>query len=98
MPNRESLETTYALFETRRTGHSRVTRAFHRADDFDDTTGASVLDFWQAQQKARELGRYDRDGGSQKLVTVGQCLDEYGADLKTRGGDIANVQRDQASF
>lgn len=38
MPDREALETTYALFETRRTGHSRVTRSFHRADDFDDTT------------------------------------------------------------
>ncbi|HEU0217863.1 MAG TPA: hypothetical protein VFQ90_14490, partial [Stellaceae bacterium] len=69
------------------------TKAIGIADDFDETTGASVLDFWQAQQKARELGRYDRDGGSQKLVTVRQSLDEYRADLKARSGDVGNVTR-----
>jgi integrase len=72
------------------------TKAIGIADDFDDTTGASVLDFWQAQQRARELGRHDRDGGSQKLITVGQSLEEYGTDLKTRGGDIGNVIRVKA--
>ena len=56
---------------------------------------AAILDFWQAQDKARTLGRDDRDGGtgSVKPATVEQALDSYEADLKTRGGDIGNVAR-----
>jgi integrase len=71
------------------------TKAIGLADDLDDADGKRVLDFWQAQDKARALGRDDSGGdpGSAKPATVGQALDSYEADLKTRGGDIGNVTR-----
>jgi integrase len=68
------------------------TRAIGTADDLDDADGIAILDFWQAQEKARILGR----GGAataQTSRTVGQALDAYEADLSTRGGDINNVKR-----
>jgi integrase len=71
------------------------TKAIGTADDYDEADGSTVLDFWQAQDKARALGRTERDGDahSRKPATVGQALDGYEADLQTRGGDIGNVTR-----
>jgi integrase len=72
------------------------TKGIGYADDFDDADGTQVLDFWQAQQKARALARADRSGGSAnaaKPATVRQALDTYEADLKTRGADTGNVTR-----
>ena len=71
------------------------TKAIGTADDHDEANGGTVLDFWQAQDKARTLGRTERDGdaGSQKPATVAQALDSYEADLKTRAGDTGNVTR-----
>ena len=71
------------------------TKAIGIADDLDDADGSRVLDFWQAQDRARGLGRDDRGGGtgSVKPATVGQALDAYKADLKMRSGDIGNVAR-----
>jgi len=71
------------------------TKALGNADDFDDADGTNVLDFWQAQEKARTLGRGERTGntGSVKPATVAEALDAYEADLRTRGGDIGNVTR-----
>jgi integrase len=70
------------------------TKAIGHADDFDDADGTSVLDFWQAQEKARTIGRTEHTGhGSVKPATVAEALDAYDADLKTRGGDLANVGR-----
>ena len=68
------------------------TKGIGTADDLDDADGNHVLDFWQAQEKARALGRDDR-GESARPVTVREALDAYEADLKTRGGDRANVVR-----
>jgi integrase len=71
------------------------TRAIGAADDFEDADGTAVLDFWQAQDKARMLGRAGRYGDAEagKPGTVQDALDRYEADLKTRGGDIGNVNR-----
>ena len=70
------------------------TKAIGSADDFDEADGNNTLDFWQAQDKARAVGRAAAgDRGPTKPVTVGQALDSYEADLKTRGGDIGNVAR-----
>src|SRR5580704_9062761 len=38
------------------------TKAIGGADDFEDADGGQVLDFWQAQEKARSLARADRSG------------------------------------
>src|SRR6185295_11430629 len=47
------------------------TKAVGAADDFDVADGRNVLDFWQAQDKARTLGRIERTGeaASAKPVT-----------------------------
>src|SRR5262249_9030969 len=73
---------------------SNWTKSLGSADDFDEADGAAILDFWQAQEKARTIGRGEHNSlGSSKPFTVAQALDSYEADLKTRGGDIHNVAR-----
>src|SRR5947207_9541558 len=69
------------------------TKAIGAADDFEDADGNHVLNFWQAQEKARALGRADRGTDSARPITVGEALQAYKADLRTRGGDIGNVTR-----
>jgi integrase len=70
------------------------TRAIAAADDFMDADGDMVLDFWQAQDRARALARTEGDAESpDDPITVSQALDRYKADLTTRGGDIGNVER-----
>jgi integrase len=69
-------------------------RSIGAADDFDEADGSGVLDFWQAQDRARTLGRDNRsDSTPAEALTVAQALDRYEADLTTRGGDLGNVTR-----
>lgn len=63
------------------------------ADDYEVADGNRVLDYWQAQEKARALGRGDRGSDWAKPATVNEALDAYETDLKTRSGDIGNVTR-----
>jgi integrase len=74
------------------------TKAIGNADDFEEADGSNILDFWQAQDRARAMARIGRDGDGDdgKPVTVNRALDRYESDLKTRGGDIANVARVRA--
>ena len=73
------------------------TKALATADDFDSADGGTILDFWQAQDRARAVGLDARHGGSGgKLVTVKEAVGAYEADLKTRGGDVANAARIRA--
>jgi integrase len=67
-------------------------RTIGAADDFADADGNDVLTFWEAQDKVRSLARAD-GAGTADPITVARALDAYEADLKTRGGDIANVGR-----
>jgi integrase len=71
------------------------TQAIGSADDHQDANGDTVLDFWQAQDRARSIGRADRADGAPatKPITVAEALDRYGADLQVRGGDAGNVSR-----
>src|SRR6516162_551819 len=72
-------------------------RAISPADDFEDADSTTILDFWQAQEKARSIARENRDGAkSAEPTAVGQALDRYEADLKTRGGDLGSVTRVRA--
>ena len=70
-------------------------RTIGAADDFTEADGGDVLNFWQAQDKVRSLARAGR-AGTAEPITVAQALDAYQADLKTRGAEIANVQRIRA--
>jgi integrase len=68
------------------------TQAFAIADDFEEANGIDVLNFWQAQDKARILARgTEEDAG--KPITLAQAINHYEADLRTRGGDTYNAQR-----
>src|SRR5260370_24030439 len=69
------------------------TKAIGAADDFADADGGQVLDFWQAQDQARALGRDDQGTDSATPVTLGEALATYAADLRTRRGDTGNVTR-----
>jgi integrase len=66
------------------------------ADDLSPADGNRILDFWQAQDKARELiaerakTAPDADG---KIITVAVALDRYKVDLEVRGADVDNVAR-----
>ena len=70
-------------------------RTIGAADDFAEADGGDVLNFWQAQDQVRSLARVDR-AGTAEPITVAHALDAYEADLKTRGADVANVQRIRA--
>jgi integrase len=67
------------------------TKAFALADDHEDADGNSVLTFWQAQDRAKEIVR-GKAGGT-RPVTVAEALEHYAADLKGRGGSTENVSR-----
>lgn len=71
------------------------TKAIGIADDFDDADGTAVFDYWQAQDRARTVGRLGRSGqgADAKLATVEKALDRYEANLRIRGGDVGNVAR-----
>ena len=66
------------------------------ADDHSDADGRDVLDYWQAQEEARSKGRRGDLAGGPK--TIAQALTDYADDLKTRGGDVANVTRARRSL
>jgi len=63
------------------------TKAIGTADDFDEADGKTVLDFWQAQDRARVISRVGRDGDGDegRRATIAEALDRYEADLETRG-------------
>jgi integrase len=74
------------------------TKAIGAADDFDEADGKGVLDFWEAQDRARSTARASRSGSDDDdgPATVAAALDRYEADLKIRGGDAGNVTRVKA--
>ena len=62
------------------------TKAIANADDFEEANGELILDFWQAQEKARTLGHVA--GGEDEFVkpaTVAEAVESYEGDLRTRG-------------
>jgi hypothetical protein len=74
------------------------TKAIGAADDFDEADGAGILDFWQAQDRARAVARASHVGrdDDDRPATIATALDRYEADLKLRDGDVGNVTRVKA--
>jgi integrase len=66
-------------------------KAFGIADDHEPANNEHVLDFWQAQDKARQAARGTATGG--RPCTVSEALDSYAANLRARGGLAGNVSR-----
>jgi integrase len=67
-------------------------KGFSTADDFEDASGEQVLDFWQAQIRAREMIR-GKHTDARKPTTVAEALDEHVEDLVIRGGSVAHTRR-----
>ena len=65
-------------------------KKFAIADDLEDANGVSVLTYWQALDNARTLARAG-EGSSDALVTVGEAVDNYEADLVARGKQKDNA-------
>src|ERR1700681_4553789 len=70
-------------------------KKFAIADDFEESDGRCVLDFWQAQKQARLLARGGQDGESDfgKPATVAEALESYEKDLAARGGMTSYPKR-----
>jgi integrase len=70
------------------------TFAVATADDYDAANGASIMDFWQAQDRIRASGLGQREAADgSKLMTVAEAVDAYEHDLKRRGGGTYNAAR-----
>lgn len=69
-------------------------KSFALADDHEEATASgTVLDFWAASTKAREIARA-RDGVTgDRPATLDEALTAYEGDLKARGGDVGNATR-----
>ncbi len=63
------------------------------ADDYENANGNRILDFWQAQERVRALARGADGPVLGRPIRVGEALEAYEADLRTRGGDAGNVAR-----
>jgi len=68
-------------------------KVFAIADDHDDADGDRVLDYWQAQDRARTVARGSDEGNGDRPITVGEALDFYADDLAARDGETGNISR-----
>jgi hypothetical protein len=63
---------------------------FAVADDHEEANNGTVMDYEQAQTKARTIARGD-GGASERPITVTEAVDAYEDDLKARGAATANA-------
>jgi integrase len=75
-----------------RSSGAEWTDAFAIADDHEDADGEHILDFWQAQDKARAVAR-GQDANSGRPGTVAEALADYEKDLIARAGNPFNARR-----
>jgi integrase len=74
-------------------GHGRSwTKAFATVDDHEDADATHVLDYWQAQDRARDLAR-GRETDASRPATLAEALDDYERSLAATGGATANATR-----
>jgi hypothetical protein len=67
------------------------TRNIGIADDYAEANDAEILNYFQAQAKARQL--VDGSAVQASFTTVNEALKQYAADIRTRGGDVGNASR-----
>jgi site-specific recombinase XerD len=65
------------------------------ADDFENANGNDILDFWQAQDRARAVARAGSNEGEGDATpaTVAVAMRLYEADLRLRGAGAGNARR-----
>jgi hypothetical protein len=69
------------------------TRATGVADDFDDADGAAVLDYWQAQEKAKSVARGSDGFAIAKPLTVRRAAEVYLVVLEAKNPRTARDTR-----
>ena len=70
-----------------------ITRAIGTADDFTDADGATVLNFWQAQEKAQATARNSSGQGVLKPLTVRRAAEVYLEKLEAKNPRTARDTR-----
>jgi integrase len=65
-------------------------KRFALADDHEDANAETVLNYWQALDKAKTLARAG-EGSNEQLGSVADAVKTYEADLKARGGRKYNA-------
>ena len=85
---------SWAVKRSRGAGKSAFSRFAAATDSTQPKgNGTTVLDFVDAMELARKLGRGAATGpDGAKPITVAQALDNYEADLVLRNGDVANAE------
>jgi hypothetical protein len=63
------------------------TRAIGTADDFTEADGASVLSYWQAQEKAQSVARNSNGQGVRKPLTVQRAAEVYLEKLEAKNAN-----------
>ena len=69
------------------------TRAIGNADDFTNSDGIAVLDFWQAQERAKAVARAPNSPNPAKPLTVRQAAETYLAVLEAKNPRTARDTR-----
>ena len=64
-------------------------RRFATADDHEDANNDTIMDYWQALDRAKELARVGE--GSKALITVREAVEDYEAELELQGGAKYNA-------
>jgi integrase len=70
-----------------------ITRAIGTADDFTDADGASVLSYWQAQDKAQSVARNSSGQVVPQPLTVGRAAEVYLEKLEAKNPRTARDTR-----
>jgi integrase len=70
-----------------------ITRAIGTADDLTEADGATVLNFWQAQEKAQSVARSSNGPDVPKPLTVGRAAEVYLEKLEAKNPRTARDTR-----
>jgi hypothetical protein len=62
---------------------------FAVADDREDANNDTIMDYWQALDRAKQLARVGE--GSKALITAREAVEDYEAELKLQGGAKYNA-------
>jgi hypothetical protein len=71
----------------------KVEKRLALADDAERANGRSIMDYQQAAEAARRLGRGETDEPKPAVVTLADAVEAYRADLIARGARVDNVTR-----
>jgi hypothetical protein len=68
-------------------------KKFAVADDYEEANGDTVMDYWQAQERAKKLARVGEGDASDKPPTlICDALENYKLDLEARDGLVGNYR------